>query len=321
MLSNVTGSAPAVTITSPAEAAEITAPTVVTGTVSSPNLAYWTLSYQGSGSTTFTQFATGTTATVTGTLDPTVLVNGIAQIQLTATDQSGQTGTAIVNVVISRKLKLGNFTLRFNDMTVPAPGLDINVVRVYDSRVKASADFGYGWSLDIQTMKIEANAQLGINWVGTLSGLTYCVEPAQNYIVTVRLPDGTEYQFQPQLTSDTGCTQFQPPQAVNMIFVPVGITPANATLTQSGDTQLFVNGNFPGSVQSLDASDQTFVYDPDQYTLTLPSGQSFQLSRTFGVQSITDTNGNTLTISSTESLRPAERVSLSCVTRRIASPR
>jgi RHS repeat-associated protein len=299
VLGPVTGAAPVVTITSPVEAAEVTAVTTVTGMAVSPNLANWTLSYQGSGSTTFTQFATGTTSTVTGTFDPTNLLNGLAQIQLTATDQSGQTSSTITNVAVTRNLKIGNFSLAFTDLSVPVAGIPIQVIRSYDSRRKYVGDFGYGWSLDIDTMKIEANAQIGINWTGILSGFEYCIEPAQNYLVTVRLPNGTEYQFTPTITAATNCTEFQPPEAVDIAFVPTGNTPQNATLTQAGSIQLYVSGNFPGQVQLLDGSDQTFVYDPDQYTLTLPTGQQFVLSRTFGAQSITDTNGNTLTISST----------------------
>ena len=37
-----------------------------------------------------THFVNGMTSTVTGSLDPTVLLNGIATIQLAGTDQSGQ---------------------------------------------------------------------------------------------------------------------------------------------------------------------------------------------------------------------------------------
>lgn len=299
VLSNVTGSAPAVMITSPTEGSEVTSLTTVTGTVVSPNLAYWTLSSEGSGSTTFTQFATGTTGTVSGTLDPTILLNGMAQIQLTAIDQSGQSASVTVNVVVTRNAKVGNFTLSFNDLTIPVAGIPIQIIRTYDSRLKASGDFGFGWSLSIKTTKVDVNSILGDNWTGTVSGgllPTYCIQPPANDVVSVRLEDGTTYQFAPTLTSATQCSQIAPPSTVDMAFTPIGTTPPNATLTAPAAVGLFVNGTFPGPIQLLDLSTVAPV-DPDQFVLTLPTGQQLQISRTSGIQSITDTNNNTLTFS------------------------
>ena len=68
---------------------------------------------------------------------------------------------------------------------------------------------------------------------------------------------------------------------------------------------LFVFGGFPlpasseppQPIQLVDSVTGIF-FDPDQFKLTLPTGQTFVVSRTFGVQSVTDTNDNTLTITS-----------------------
>jgi len=68
---------------------------------------------------------------------------------LTGIDQSGQTSSAIVDVVVTRNVKVGNFTLSFNDLTVPLAGLPIQIVRTYDSRDKSIGDFGFGWSLSV----------------------------------------------------------------------------------------------------------------------------------------------------------------------------
>jgi hypothetical protein len=208
VLSGVTGPFPVVTITSPTEGSEVTNLTTVTGTVSSPNLAYWTLSYEGSGSTVFTQFATGTGAGVSGNLDPTVLLNGIATIQLTGVDQSGQTSNTIVHVLVTRNVKIGNFTLSFIDLKIPVAGIPIQVIRKYDSRLKASGDFGFGWTLAVKSTQVKVSDILGNNWTGTVSGgflPTYCVVPGQNYVVSVTLQDGTVYQFAANLTSATQC--------------------------------------------------------------------------------------------------------------------
>ena len=180
VLGPVTGPPPVVSITSPTEASQVTAPTTVTGTVTSPNLDYWTLAYEAPTASSFTPFATGTTSTVTGTFDPTLLLNGIAVIQLTGVDTSGQTTSTTVNVVVTRNLKIGNFTVSFNDLTVPVAGLPIQVVRTYDSRFKASGDFGVGWRLDLSAAQISQNVALGDHWNGTTTGgafPNYCVVP------------------------------------------------------------------------------------------------------------------------------------------------
>jgi RHS repeat-associated protein/uncharacterized repeat protein (TIGR01451 family) len=295
VLAPVTGAPPVVTITSPTEGAEITAPTTVTGTVSSSNLSTWTLEYEASGSTVFTQFASGTTAAVTGTLDPTLLLNGIAQIRLTGIDLSGQSASTVTEVVVTRNLKVGNFTISFNDLTIPVSGIPIQIIRTYDSRNKSVGDFGFGWSLSIKTTKVDVNGVLGDNWTGTVSGglfPTYCVQAAKNYVVSVRLQDGTVYQFQPILSG--GCQQIVPPESVDMNFAPIGKTPPNAKLSAANSTGLFVAGPFPGAIQLLDLSSVN-SFDPDQFTLTLPNGQQLQISRSSGIQSITDTNNNALT--------------------------
>jgi RHS repeat-associated protein len=314
VLGSVTGPFPIVSIDSPTEGAEVTSPTVVTGTVTSPNLASWTLDYQGSDSTIFTTFATGTSATVSGTFDPTLLLNGLAVIRLTAVDQSGQTGSTIVNVAVARKLKVGVFTVSFNDLTIPVAGIPIQITRTYDSRFKGVGDFGVGWTLSIKSLKVSVNGRLGMNWQGDTEGdplvPVYCITPAQNHLVTVRLPGDQLYQFQPVLTAgqvdfsgDTqnGCQFLTPLQTVDVSFVPVGATPANATLTAVNGTALFVSGTFgaigdpPAPIQLVDSVTGN-TFDPDQFQLTMPTGQTFLVSRTFGVQSVTDTNNNTLTI-------------------------
>ncbi len=298
VLGPVTGAPPVVTITSPAEAQEITGLTTVTGTVSSPNLASWTLDYLASGSTEFTSFAQGTASTVTGTFDPTILLNGQAQIRLTGVDQSGQTTSTSVNVVLTRNAKVGNFTLSFLDLNVPVLGIPLEAVRTYDSRFKAVGDFGFGWTLDVHTLKVDVNGILGDNWTGTVSGgffPEYCIQPSQKHVVSVRIPGGQVYQFQP--TINGACEQILPPSSVDMNFTPVGSTPANATLVAVNSTGLLVSGSFPGKMQLVDLDTLT-SFDPDQFILGLPDGRQLTVSRTFGLQAIQDNNNNSLTISS-----------------------
>jgi RHS repeat-associated protein len=234
--------------------------------------------------------------------DPTMLLNGIAQIQLSATDQSGQTSTTVVDVLVTRNVKVGNFTLAFTDLNIPVAGIPIQVIRTYDSRIKASGDFGFGWSLSYNTIKTQVNGLLGNDWFMTSDGgflPNYCVQFQGNEKVSVRLQDGTVYQFQPTATSATQCQQVQPPQTVDIAFVPIGATPASAKLSDStgAGVGLFVSatgGGFPGPIQLIDINTGA-SYDPQAFILTLPNGQQLAVDRTAGLTSVTDTNNNTLT--------------------------
>jgi RHS repeat-associated protein len=299
----ITGAPPVVAITSPTEGSEVTAVTSVTGTVTSPNLASWTLSYESSGSTIFTTLATGTTSTVTGSLDPTMLLNGIATIQLAGTDQSGQTTSVVVHVVITRNAKVGNFTLSFIDLNMPVAGIPVQVIRKYDSRIKASGDFGFGWTLAFHTTQVQTSDILGNNWEFTEddSGFfpEYCVVPNQNYVVSVTLQDGTVYQFAAGISSATQCAELIPQETVDMVFTPIGSTPSGATLSQGNAAGLIILGSPGEQVQLADGDLNVYGTsgDDDGWTLTLPNGQVLQVSISFGLQSITDLNGNTLTFS------------------------
>lgn len=295
VLGPVIGPAPEVVITSPAEAAEISSLTTVTGTVTSPNLDQWTLEYQSPGSSSFVVFATGTSATVAGSFDPTTLLNGNTVIRLTGIDTSGQTSSTTVTVVLIKNAKVGNFTVSFNDLSVPVAGLPIQVVRTYDSRDKTIGDFGIGWKLDLKTVRTSANVVLGDQWEGTASGgfiQNFCIVPGKPHVVSVAFSDGTTYEFQANVNPQ--CQQIQPVDQVTVTFSPTGITPPNASLAVAGDNQPLVSGNFPGPILLIDADAN--VFDPDQFILTLPDGRSLQISRQFGLQSMQDLNGNKLTV-------------------------
>jgi RHS repeat-associated protein len=295
---------PTVSITSPTEGTSISTLTNVVGSVASSSLTSWTLEFRLQNESTFRQIATGTTAVsnaVLGTFDPTLLLNGNALIQLRATDISGQTSIAgPITVVVTGNQKIGNFTVSFNDLTVPVAGLPIQVVRTYDSRNKLAGDFGVGWNLDLKTVQLSINGALGDNWNETSSGgafPTYCIQAAKPHQVTVSFSDDTTYQF--LSATNPQCRQLVPIQdePVSMTFSPIGITPSNASLAILGGTQPLVTGSVPGPVSLLDQN--TFAsFDPDQYLLTLPDGRVLQISRSSGLQSMTDLNGNKLTVTS-----------------------
>src|SRR6185369_9999515 len=148
---------------------EITSPTPITGSVSTGT---WKLEYSlldGSGNpTTFVTFASGAAPvsnSTLGTFDPTVLLNGQYIVRFSSTDNAGQTSSTTSTVGVSRNTKVGNFTLSFNDLSVPLPGLPITVTRTYDSRDKRAGDFGVGWTLGIANVRVQkAGGAIGQSW-------------------------------------------------------------------------------------------------------------------------------------------------------------
>ena len=282
---------------------EITKPTPIIGSVSAGS---WKLEYSlldGSGNpTTFVTFASGVapvTNSTLGTFDPTVLLNGQYVMRFSSTDNAGQTATATSTVDVSRNTKVGNFTLSFNDLSVPLPGLPITVTRNYDSRDKRVGDFGLGWTLSVANVRVQkTGGAIGTGWdeEQNWSGFfpTYCLQPIKNHTVSVTFPDGKVYKF--QAVNSPQCQQLVPIDAPQIGFtqIPTGSATAGATLTPIGDTDLLLDAGIPGPVNLITA--EVEFADFTQFQLNTAEGYKYVLDQKLGATSMTDPNGNTLTI-------------------------
>jgi len=295
-----TGPPPDVAIASPGTF--VTAPTAVVGTVASDLLDHWTLAWRRIGETGFTTFATGNAPAdnaALATFDPSLQVNGLYEIELTATDFEGRSTAVSTNVIVEGRLKVGNFTVSFTDLEVPVAGIPIQVIRTYDSRDRSNGDFGAGWTLSLNHARLQESDPPGDGWQGQRAGGTfanYCIAPLRPKTVTITLPDDTVYRFRPTVTP--ACQLFAPPAAVTLGYAPLPGTTATLTpIDQSGQT--LVIGAFPGRVVLLD-EDFTELADPNRYKLTLKDGRELVIDQTGGgLISIKDLNGNQLTFSRT----------------------
>ena len=295
------GPAPLVAILSPTERATITDFTDVVGTVTSSDLLSWRLEAREVSATEFVRIATDTvevTAATLGQFDPTLAMNGLYELRLTATDNAGQTVAVSVFVVVKENLKIGHFTVSFVDLEVPVSGLPIRITRTYDSRDKKLGDFGFGWRMDLATIDVAENSTLGLSWSGeqTFGGLgQFCVRPTKPGVVTVTMPGGEVFEFEPVFNRECGLV---PPLDGTISFRPLPGT--NATLEPVDGNFVYVAGSFPEPIDppsTLFLFDPSFnLYDPDVYRLTLPDGRAFVIDQEEGVKSITDLNGNELTI-------------------------
>lgn len=306
---------------SPVEIAAMTGITDVIGTAVSDMLAGWELSYRPQDGEQWISFAAGVTPVISDTLDqfdPTLLINGVYEIRLDAIDYAGVIAYDTVFVTVEGDQKPGVLTLPFLDADVDVAGLPIQVVRTYDSRDKEVGDFGVGWQLGLSQVRLIERGVPGDRWQsnldvpgGVIPFFSYILEPQEAHLILILFPDGTLYKFRPTIVPDRQL--LVPPTIVNMEYTPIDGTDATlVSLDQSGQS-LQVVGSFPPP--PIDVGDgppapftpppvqlwtqgEIDLYNPNLYRLTLPDGRQFVIHQTNGLQSITDLNGNVLTMTS-----------------------
>jgi RHS repeat-associated protein len=286
---------PTVSLGAPAADARIAVPTDVVGTASDANLLRYVVELSPKDQGQFVTIASGSlsvTNGVLGTLDPSTFRNGLYDLVLSAEDQSGNVASASRTVQLEGELKVGNFTISFTDLTIPVSGIPITITRTYDSRVKTKGDFGVGWTLDVKSTEIQENRVPGVGWtlVCTQSVFGICLQwgvtPAASHTVVV--------------TADGVPSQEFVVQAATSYADGSGLAQGNLTFTAR-----------PGTRSSLQALDSTTfdlllggelldfgfeIVDPDRYQLTDTSGTVFVLNQGAGVESITEPNGNRITL-------------------------
>jgi len=284
---------PTVAISAPADNAKLSVPAEVIGTASDANLTRYVLEYSPKDRNEFVTFATGTssvTADVLGQLDPTMLRNGLYDVKLTAEDASGNTASITRTYQMDGEAKVGNFTIAFNDLTIPVAGIPITITRSYDSRVKTKGDFGVGWSLDVNTMEVQENRSPGQGWevycTQSIFGvcLAWGVRPTVTHTVVVTIPGQREQEFDVQ---------------ANTTYAIPGLVQGQLAFAAR-----------PGTFSTLEALDNVTydflvgdtlydlgldVINPDRYRYSAVDGNVFVLNQWSGIESITDTNGNTIT--------------------------
>ncbi len=279
---------------SPVDLAEVTAPTEVVASIRSENLQSWSLATKPSGEGATTVIASGTGAVdnrVLGTFDPTLLLNGMHELVLTGTTTGGQILTGRITVVVEGAMKIGNFSLSFVDLAVPLSGLAIQVVRTYDTRARAlSADFGYGWSVEVRQGSYRNNRKPGDGWQ-ILKGFIPCQQTSEtkSHLTTIRLSDRELYKFRLTLS--------RPGMQGGGCFATAGFR--------------FVDGPVPGATLDILGPDQVFwqhgtntvvdpdtqeVFEPGAVRLTTRDGRVFDFDLGRGVTRLADRNGNELAI-------------------------
>lgn len=281
---------PVALITSPADDAEVTAPVDVIGTASAPSMAFYQLMLRPAGNTAWNEIARGTTAvnaSVLGKLDPTQLANGIYEMVLVVTDANGNKQSSFRTLDIYRDLKIGQFSISFEDLNIDASGIPIRVTRTYDTRKKAeNLDFGYGWSVDYQNVQIRKNMPTGEKWsiVTRPAQFAICLLPAASHKVNITLPTGKVERFVARNAQDCATAQVPP---LDIKFNPL---PGTTSKLEAVNV-----GNVEQRGPELYDMDNFEPWNPHEFKLTTEERYAYYLTEGIGITKIVDPSGNTLT--------------------------
>jgi RHS repeat-associated protein len=300
------GTAPTVSIGGVTDDQEVTKPVAILGTVSD---GAWVLEMRLGGrddvNTPWTVMASGTgaiNAANIATFDPTLLLNGIYTVRLTSQNSVGSTATS-VSLSVDARMKIGNFTLTFTDLTVQVGRLPLTITRTYDSRDKTLGDFGYGWKLGITDVRVEKSGKIGAYWIQQFidQGLLaqFCLYPTQAASVAITFPSGRQYRFVPQASPQ--CQYQAPLTAADITWVSTS-DPTDPTiqLVAEGSNSVTTNDttslNDGSTYTQLVTNALDDIYDPRDFTLTIEDGSVWHVNQDSGVSSVTTLQGDKLTI-------------------------
>ncbi len=191
-------------------------------------------------------------------------------------------------------LKLGSVVYGVPELQIPLSGLDIRILRTYDSRDRRLGDFGVGWTLDIRQGFYQNNRPPGDGWqIPATSGPwglpCSVVQETKSHLTTIRLSDQEVYRFRLALKRPStligGCI-------ADAEFEWVDGPLPGTTLEILGNNEVFYPNNSDGVLDRH--TQQPFV--PDDVKLTTRDGRIFHLDLQDGVTHLEDLHGNTLEI-------------------------
>lgn len=288
------GVAPDIVLDGPDEGATLTGVIAVEGSVNDDTLAHWevTLTPQGASTASPIVVGEGSDAVANGelgTIDPTTLAGGQYVLQLEAIDDGGRISRIERHVFVDPLGKYGVFSMTFTDAVVQVAGVPLTVQRTYNSASRAQAgEFGHGWSLSIDTLRLERDTPAGESWVRENHGTflpNYVLVPTASHTVTVvdGASDSMVFDFTPTFINPISDGRYATASWTER-------SSTGATLEPLDTTELVLTGGY------LISMDDAGVYDPDEYRLTMPDGRVFDFDLEDGLTRIEDASGNVVTI-------------------------
>jgi RHS repeat-associated protein len=240
----------------------------------------------------------------TGVIDATMLVNGYQQLRLTAIDAAGHTSSTDIPVKIDGGAKVGLVQLSMVDVTLPAPGFDLQIVRSYDSRrADQSGDFGFGWQLDMSGPTIRHNRPVGNHFALWTDGNQFalpCREQGhvRSHFTEVRISDTEFYVFSPVIYNADAVSG----TCVGEVFweqVDGSAIGAELSLLDNAmvypSRQIAAIAKTPPEMDLLDVFTSE-LFNPSHFQLHTPDGRVLDLTTTGGLNWVKDANDNGIVI-------------------------
>ncbi len=293
VIDSADASGPAVSISAPAPDAQLSWLTPLQGTAADGgNLVEWTAtltSLEGGDAIEVASGTTEVTGGLLGELDPTMVLEGWYTLTLSATDCGGNSSSTSIEVEVIAPPAPGLFTLSFEDVAVRTGGIDIQVVRTYDSRERGvQGDFGYGWTMELFRGDVDKEVEeYDAGWYTQGCGFM-CTELLSNEdsIITLDLGGGNRehFVFTPECT-DYFCGYMEASYT--------SLTSPGATITplDAGVTLDLVSGQLWDLYAGA-------PYLPTEYQFDFPDGSTV-IADLGGIQSLTDPAGNTIEFTGT----------------------
>jgi len=279
------------------------------GSAEDANFAYYTLKYREAGTQNdWVEISRGTSPVhdgVLGIVDGTNMENGDYTIRLDVYDAYGNGSAMQTQVRVDGQQKIGQFSLAFEDMSFDLPGVSLIAVRAYDSRVKSIGDFGYGWRLDLRSIKLSESAAAGNGWRAVENQLAYDMVdwdlvPTRKHTVTIAIPGARSQVFEARAALDSsfgggiwGWFSISPDFG-RIVFDPQPGTYSKLEIVGNDGSFEWVGGNlYEPNGEYMDP------VDAQRYKLTLMDGTYYIIDQDQGgVVEMGDAHGNTVTLTS-----------------------
>lgn len=280
------------TIVSPDYNAEITAPSEIKAEVTENKFSRYKFEYSPAGKNDYTVFAKGAVAgkEITGKLDPTLMENGFYDIRVTAYGDK-ITAEDTTTVELTGNMKIGNFTLSFADLEFEVQGIPVTMIRTYDSRNKdKNGEFGYGWDLSYNTVKLDINSDQSENWTEKTSSSFFVTQfeimETKQHKIKIDLSNGVTDEFTMAISP---AKQVLIPQHYDLSVSYVSTTNSGATLVPC---DMSPNGLIYDSGVLLNS--EFNYYNPQRFIYTRPDGTEYMIDSKLGLMRIKSSDGNAI---------------------------
>ncbi|WP_010251560.1 discoidin domain-containing protein [Acetivibrio cellulolyticus] len=297
------GAAPQASIASPEFGGFAGMPIEIKGTAKDANICNYVLEYSEKGKNNYIRFAEGTTnveAGVLGKFDPNVVKKGLYDLRLTVYDNGGLSSQAATTVLAEGKMSLRKFSVAYTDISIPVVnGMPLEMKRYYDSTCKTKGDFGYGWTSEIEGIRLTEISQLTEGWSKNSALGVYFVKEDKPHYIVVTYPDGKTDKFLVKLknieaTDPMGYYSLgtEGIGSFEVIFEPISGTYSKLT---AENTEVHIYDNLSSNVFGLwqypiyDFSEE--VYKQGKYTLTTQDGTVIKFDASGKVESLNDSYG------------------------------